>query len=817
MSIYDLASRFTAETNQSIFITGKAGTGKTTFLHKLKEETHKQMAVVAPTGVAAINAGGVTIHSFFQLPFAPFLPTLEGEAGLISKLKMNSARRAVIRELELLVIDEISMVRADVLDAIDVVLRHVRHRRGEPFGGVQMVFIGDMYQLSPVVRGDELNLLSNYYSGIYFFNSKVLEKQNPVYIEFDKIFRQSDTTFIELLNQVRNDTLTQKGIDILQSRYNPTFRPSEKDFHITLTTHNSKADEINNEELAKLNAKTKTFKAGIKGQFNENSYPSDEVLELKKGARVMFVKNDTEQPRRFYNGKIGTITMFDEEEEIIYVQPDDPNEDVISVTKMSWDNVRYSTDTDTLELIEEIVGTFTQYPLRLAWAITIHKSQGLTFDKAVIDAGDSFAPGQVYVALSRCRTLEGITLLSHINRYSIRNDAQVVEFSSQQSDVETLTQKLNEAQHQYRLNQLISLFDFSPIAYFSKIWHSNILELRASFNDETIPYIRAIINKLTEVENISSKFQIQLKNIFHSTPFDETHLNERIKAASGYYDVQIATIVEDLFDSPATTDSKANAKIYDDGLNEIFSILSLKRHIINGIANNSSLENLFDRRKSFHLPNFTITSHSKATSSKKLTSQHPKLLSLLIQKRNEIASEKSIQVYMVVNTSSLVDMSNYLPISHKEMMQIAGMGPVRMQNYGDIFLEIISTYVAENDIDAEQIEVPTKKEKKKSSKVKKGASALESLSMYKKGMSIADIAKERQFVESTIAGHLSSFLSTGEVDILDFVSQDDLNKAIDLVKEKSPDVSYFKHLLGHFGQLEHRFLNTYLINQDKKE
>ncbi len=814
MSIYQIALDFTFKTNQSLFITGKAGTGKTTFLHKLRNETNKQMAVVAPTGVAAINAGGVTIHSFFQLPFSPFLPSLEGEAALISKLKMNKARRNVIRELEMLVIDEISMVRADVLDAIDTVLRYVRRRNTEPFGGVQMVFIGDMYQLSPVVRNDEWSILSEYYTGVYFFNSKVLEKEKPVYIEFDKIFRQSDSHFINLLNQIRNGDLTDKGVELLQSRFTPNFRPNDNDFHITLTTHNYKADNINVEELAKLNSKTKTFKAGIKGQFYESSYPSDELLELKKGARVMFVKNDTEQPRRFYNGKIGTIVSFDKANEIIYVKPDVANEETIAVSKMSWENVRYSTDDESLQLKEEVIGTFTQYPLRLAWAITIHKSQGLTFEKAIIDAGDSFAPGQVYVALSRCRTLDGITLLSNINKYSIRNDEQIVRFSSQSSDLDNLKVKLDKSEQQYRLNLLTSIFDFTQVAYIAKLWHNDIFDLQSSFNEDTTPYIRKVIAKIEEIMGISLKFQVQIRNIFADYPVDELFLDERIKAASKYYDVQLASIIEMLYESPANTDSKNNAKVYDDRLNEVFTVIALKRHIINGLNSGSSIENYYQLRNNFALANFTLSAYSKATSGKKLKSNHPELLSNLIKLRNELAESNSLPVYIIANTSMLVDMSNFLPTIEESMMKISGIGPTRYSKYGQEFLNVINLYVEKNEIEDTDNFSPTKKPKK--AKQVKGASAKESLKMYKDGMTIEEIAKQRQFVVSTIVGHLASFVHTDEINILDFVSAENIEKAKKLLSQKGEGVSIYNALRDHFDMTEVSFLNKYLKSEEEK-
>jgi energy-coupling factor transporter ATP-binding protein EcfA2 len=415
---FQLATDFVVATNRAVFLTGKAGTGKTTFLRQIKQHTHKQTAVVAPTGVAAINAGGSTIHSFFQLPFNPYLPekqsgiattSVAGKSELISRIKITSNRKKIFQELELLIIDEISMVRCDTLDAIDVILRHFRYRPNEPFGGVQLLLIGDMFQLSPVAVGREWSELSQYYKSPYFFHSRVIMQQSPIYIELDKIYRQNNDDFIEVLNAVRNNNLSPEGYALLQKRYDPHFKPAKDENYITLSTHNYIADEINANELASVPGVVEVFKATIKGEYPEKNYPLDSELKLKVGAKVMFIKNDLEKEKRYYNGKIGTITLIDKDS-ILVQCPGDP--EPISVNQYLWENIKYDVDSKTHSIEEVVIGTFQQYPLRLAWAITIHKSQGLTFEKAIIDAGKAFAPGQVYVALSRCTSLEGL-VLSH--------------------------------------------------------------------------------------------------------------------------------------------------------------------------------------------------------------------------------------------------------------------------------------------------------------------------------------------------------------------------------------------------------------------
>ncbi|HEY6063837.1 MAG TPA: AAA family ATPase, partial [Chitinophagaceae bacterium] len=467
--MFQLAIQLVNQSNRNIFLTGNAGTGKTTFLKYIRENSPKQMAIVAPTGVAAINAGGVTIHSFFQLPFSPFIPETKGTGfiaisqeisdkhSLISRLRFNSEKKKVIQQLELLIIDEVSMVRCDTLDAIDTVLRHIRQQPGERFGGVQVLFIGDMLQLPPVIKEQEWSILSEYYNSQYFFDSKVLQEDPPVYIEFNKIYRQSDEQFIDLLNQVRNNELDEEGMKILESRFQPGFRRRRQDGYIILTTHNSKASEINAKELDSLPTQLFSYEAEVQDEFSDRAYPADEVLHLKVGAQVMFIRNDSsEKGRRYFNGKIGIVTSLEAGK--IFVQCED-REDEIEVSKERWENIRYTLNKTTRQLDSDVLGSFTQYPLRLAWAITIHKSQGLTFQKAIIDTGEAFSPGQVYVALSRCTNLEGIVLQSRIKSSRLFSDTRIVKFSQRSASSGQLQQELTLAKKSYQLTILINSFD----------------------------------------------------------------------------------------------------------------------------------------------------------------------------------------------------------------------------------------------------------------------------------------------------------------------------------------------------------------------
>jgi len=507
MSVYDIAEEFVQFTGRSVFLTGKAGTGKTTFLRRMREQTHKQMAVVAPTGVAAINAGGVTIHSFFQLPFTPFVPTNEGRANLISKQQVTSVRRKVFQELELLIIDEISMVRADVLDAMDAVLRHYRYRYHEPFGGVQVIFIGDMYQLSPVVVGDEWDLLSQFYASPYFFHSQVIMQQTPVYIELDHIFRQTNQQFIQLLNEVRNDQLSTNGLELLNSRYDPDFRPHEDEGYITLTTHNRKADAINAEEMAKIDTAVFTYEAKIQGDFSDKSYPNDALLSLKVGAKVMFIANDVGVDRKYFNGKLGVVTSLSETE--IFVTCNGETEPLL-VNQETWQNIRYSVNQETNQIEEEELGSYTQFPLRLAWAITIHKSQGLTFDKVVIDAGAAFASGQVYVALSRCRSLDGIVLTTPINQRSLVVDEHVLNFSEKKIATTELERQVDLFKSQYNAEILRTAFDFAMITGITRSFVNYVGSLILDFNEETQPFLDSLQTHVYDLYGVSDKFQYQL-------------------------------------------------------------------------------------------------------------------------------------------------------------------------------------------------------------------------------------------------------------------------------------------------------------------
>lgn len=550
---FQMAVEFVNLTTKHIFLTGKAGTGKTTFLKYIQETSHKKLAIVAPTGVAAINAGGVTIHSLFQLPFGSFLPTSRenidnisgnfyNKQSLFRKFRFSNDKRQLIQELDLLIIDEVSMVRADLLDAVDTVLRSIRKKPNLPFGGLQMLYIGDLSQLPPVVNDREWDILSQYYESPFFFHAKVIESCPPTYLELRKIYRQSDRDFINILNNVRNNTLKKEDLALLNQYYQPDFKPEKKGEYITLTTHNAKADIINQKELQKLPGVLHTFDAHIDGEFNERSYPAESRLQLKEGAQIMFIRNDKGEERRYYNGKLGTIKSI-KGDEITIVFPD--NTTTLVLEKEEWKNIRYHYDKEQDQIVEEELGTFIQYPIRLAWAITIHKSQGLTFNKAIIDAGQSFAPGQVYVALSRLTSLDGLVLFSRIRENCISTDAQANAFAATAQEEGTLQQALKEEQQRYTHDFLLSTFDWEKIVSHTKAFYEAMETRKIPMLEEAKSLTKELLEHSRAHQNIAETFRKKLQHLLiEADKNGYQYIHERISAANKYFS---DTLYNDLF------------------------------------------------------------------------------------------------------------------------------------------------------------------------------------------------------------------------------------------------------------------------------
>ncbi|WP_421830855.1 HRDC domain-containing protein [Larkinella sp.] len=688
-----LAHDFVLHTNRNVFLTGKAGTGKTTFLHEIKQLTSKRLAVVAPTGVAAINAGGVTIHSLFQLPFGPLVP---GTAGQESK-KINREKIKLFRTLDLLVIDEISMVRADVLDGIDEVLRRYRHRP-EPFGGVQLLLIGDMQQLPPVIRDDDWAFLKPYYETGYFFGSRALRKTPYISIELQHIYRQSDQRFIDILNSIREKRVTRLQLDELNQRYIADFSPDDSEGFITLSTHNNAAQQINNQKLRALKTPSHSFEATIEGDFPAQAYPTEASLELKVGAQVMFIKNDISREKLFYNGKIGRITDIDDD--FIYVKC--PKEvETIAVDRMDWTNIRYSLDATTNEIKEEPVGKFVQYPLKLAWAITIHKSQGLTFEKAIIDASAAFAHGQVYVALSRCKSLEGLVLRAPIPSHSIKTELMLEEFHEQVQLQTPDEQELWNSKQTNQENLLLDLFLFDRSAYLINKSLRLVVDNAASLDEGAEQILGHFKNLFHEkAGSLATRFRQQLSAYFAESllPEDNQPLQERIrKAGSYFYNLINNELLPILYHYPTGSDNKLVQESLRESLEELEKELFIKMHCFDGCRSGFEALAYLKARNESELafqPNRKLKDRRKAgepaesTGSKAGTS----LYKALTKWRDDLAGENDSAGYMVLPRKTILELSRIRPKTLDELLTVKGFGKTKVKMIGEEVLSIIREF-----------------------------------------------------------------------------------------------------------------------------
>jgi len=749
---FNLAYRFVTETNQNIFLTGKAGTGKTTFLKYLRQNSSKNMLVAAPTGVAAINAGGVTLHSLFHLPFAPFVPSRDSahadavnSHSLLSQIHYNKQKLDLLRKLELLIIDETSMVASHTIDAIDTILRSIRRKYQEPFGGVQVLFIGDLHQLPPVVKKEEWEFLRNYYSSIFFFDSLVLKENVPVMVELKEIFRQQDNSFIEILNGVRNNNLSQESFDLLNSRLKRNY-VTEEDGYITLTTHNSQSDAINKGKLKMLSSFQHTYHASIDGSFPEHIFPAEQYLELKEGAQVMFLKNDTEE-RKYFNGKIGTITSLEEDRIKVKCKGEEYE---IEVQKYEWKNTNYTLNPNTRQIQEEELGSFRQYPLRLAWAITIHKSQGLTFDKLIIDAENAFANGQVYVALSRCTTLEGLVLTSPVNQRFLGAHQNLKEWTEKNQNAKNLKQRFEESRQLFIQKELQNIFTFKNWLYELRELNRVMQENREHVSPECFIWIDTLTKEQHSLDGVANKFKEYMLGLFSQNLDVETNhaLQKRIKDAAHYFSKEIEKWKEKFSKHPFSIKTKKVSRKIDVPLEEVnivvVEILQKISFCKEGFILNAYLENskktsiAIEKIRSSNIDSLSATGI-----------EHGNLYNRLNELRKKLARENGIPISRVFSNKVIDKICEALPCDNDSLVNIKGISKVKISSYANDIVQIVNAYCKEKDIEPKKI----------------NDTVGETLALYRSGKTIAEIAIERKLAESTIENHLAKAIDNGLINI----------------------------------------------------
>ena len=706
-----LAWQFIENTGTHLFLTGKAGTGKTTFLRRLKEQSPKRMVILAPTGIAAINAGGVTIHSFFQLSFAPFVPETTFNSSQ-THYRFSKEKRNIIRSMDFLVIDEISMGRADLLDAIDSALRRYRDRE-KPFGGVQLLMIGDLQQLAPVVKENEWEMLKNYYETPYFFASRALRETVYMTIELKTVYRQSDTFFLSLLNKIRENQADDEVLNELNRRYQPGFRPRKEEGYIRLTTHNYQAQKVNDNELASLPGQTYSFRAEIDGTFPEYLYPADEVLTIKAGAQIMFLKNDPSSEKRYYNGMIGEVAAVNDAGMIVRGKD---NGDEFQLLPEEWGNYKYVLNEETKEITEEIEGTFRQYPIRLAWAITIHKSQGLTFERAIIDARNSFAHGQTYVALSRCKTLEGMVLESPLRREAIISDSTVDDFTKEVERNKPGNRQLHDMQKAYFFDLLSDLFNFYSLdqAYkrllrlidedLYKLYPKQLAEYK-----ELAPHIK---EKIVEV---SQRFRNQYTRLINGSDdyAADQGLQERVRSGAGYFRKELEPVRALFEKTNMPLDNKELRKQLNERLQALddallikeslleammgqpFTVtgyLKLKAKVTLSLEDDSSPKAPKEKRERKGRKERTRSS-SKAKVEVPTDILYPELYRTLSEWRAAKAREVSLPAYIIMQQKALMGIVNLLPDTPEALEAIPYFGAKGVQKYGLEILGIIREYL----------------------------------------------------------------------------------------------------------------------------
>ncbi len=821
-----LAYDFVEHTDRNIFLTGKAGTGKTTFLHNLKKSTNKRMVVTAPTGVAAINAGGVTLHSFFQLPFGPFVPG--GEAyGRHDQHRFSREKINIIRSLDLLVIDEISMVRADLLDGVAETLK--RYRRNDlPFGGVQLLMIGDLQQLTPVVTEDDWAILREFYGSMYFFDCHALNLSDLEVIELKHIYRQLDNHFIDILNKVRDNRLDQACLQELNSRCKRDFKPGDGEGYITLSTHNRSAEAINESRFRSLREKPHSFDATIEGDFPEYSYPTSSALALKKGAQVMFVKNDPSAEKLYFNGKIGRITRINDRSVFVKCPGDDEE---IAVEPVVWENIKYRIDPESREITEEKVGKFVQIPLKLAWAITIHKSQGLTFDRAVIDARAAFAHGQVYVALSRCKTFEGLVLSSPIPAGAIKTDETVSQFIVRTSETPPSTEKLEAAKVLYQQRLLTKCFDFDRMSTLLnrliRVLRTNAGTIRVSGADD----LHEIADRAkAEIFVVSEKFHRQLTGLFieGKRPEADPAVLERATRAGVYFEEKLDSILgERLATLKVDTDNKEIAKAVKGALDDLKKEMALKLAAVRSCKpgfspcrclralSSAEIDLRPDKQRKTRIEEDTVPEID-----------HPEIFQILKDWRAAKAGEADVPHYQILHQSVLIQIAATLPDTRAALLSIKGIGKRLCDKYGTDLLALVSSYRRKHRISEPARQVETAASNLRARDGRPGATDTRQLTfdLFNRGLTIMQVARERGMAPSTIEEHLVGFVESGRVDIGRLLTGEKL-KIIDrqLSEMKDKPLGQIKQVLGEnysYGEIKlvrayRKYLSSVPINSQR--
>lgn len=757
--IIDLAFNYLGYTGRNVFLTGRAGTGKTTFLKELRKISSKRIVVTAPTGVAAINAGGVTIHSLLQLPFGLFNP----ESPNLSVINSKKSKLNILRSLELLVIDEVSMVRADLLDEVDYVLR--KYRRNErPFGGVQLLLIGDLQQLSPVVKNDELPFLSRFYNSPHFFSARVWEKTSFITIELDKIHRQSDQIFIDILNKIRTKDIDDILLEKLNQRYNPEKKIPKNDNTIILVALNRQADSINKSRLAAINMPEHIFTAEIKGDFPENSYPVEKELRIKIGASVMFVKNDSEIVKRYYNGKIGVVSDIEDSHVVVKCEEEDSE---IIVKPETWENTAFVTDENTAEIKEEIRGTFTRIPLRLAWAITVHKSQGLTFGKMILDPQGSFAHGQLYVALSRSKTLEGLQLINPVKRSDIITDSTVETFSNDNSKQTPDSNSLIADKRTYYFDIIDELFDFKILYSDIKILARKHEEAGNSFaGDFTFDFAPSLINEKMLIT--AQKFSAQIRSLFADNSDNiEDELKSRVEKGCLYFLNVAETFIKPHIDKFAfVCDNKDFKKKIDEAFEKLKQDFIFKTSCLRELEKDFSVSKYLDIKAKLQISdNQTENKPSYFKSGSTVSaSKNPELYAVLTKWRKDIAYYKDLEAKEIISNQTLLLISDTNPENFTALKAIKGMSGKAGKEYGKLIFNIVMKFRKENGFDVDEQTI-------KEAEFLSLDSPSQTLFLLNQDLDIKQIAKQRGLSESTIAQHLIKFVESGEADVKKIVSQ----------------------------------------------